>query len=657
MALSLSALSNVNPEPPQPNSPDDPSALSLSDSANTSVSNLRPSPIISSSDTNQASTLVPVVHDDPPSNNDPDIVTVELPSSPPITLCTIYVPPSPNDSSHLSLITYLRHLFSSSSNPTLVMGDFNCPDINWDLLSSSTSLSGALCDLVFDLDISQVINSPTHIKGNLLDLVLTNSIDRLSDIVISPDIFPLSDHLTLSFSLRSHMANVEKPRISDKFLNFAKADYVGMCDFLLDWDFSVCLQSTDVNFVWEEIKFAINEAISNYVPVSTVTKRFHNLPKWFSSNLRNQINRHRTLLRRYRSRPSSLLQARVSSSRHMLDRDIASAKSSFIDQLLTKDRSNFFSYVRSISKQNQLPPKMFLNTDNASSDVGKANLFNKFFHSVFSAKPASNSQSSSTSDTALTDIDISISDTFSVLSKLDPTKAVGIDGISPRLLRACATPLCVPLHHLFNLSLIQASLPSEWKVHKITPIYKSGDRSSVCNYRPISLLCTISKVLEKLIYNAVSEFLVEAFSSSQFGFLAGRSTLQQLLVFLADLHQNMENKVMTDVIYLDFQKAFDTVPHKVLLDKLWSIGIQGNLWNWFYSYLNSRLQTVSINGHLSSFLPVLSGVPQGSLLGPLLFLIFINDLPSYVHTAKLLLFADDTKCYSSSNLSAQLQED
>uniref|UniRef100_A0A1X7SEQ1 Reverse transcriptase domain-containing protein n=1 Tax=Amphimedon queenslandica TaxID=400682 RepID=A0A1X7SEQ1_AMPQE len=119
----------------------------------------------------------------------------------------------------------------------------------------------------------------------------------------------------------------------------------------------------------------------------------------------------------------------------------------------------------------------------------------------------------------------------------------------------------------------------------------------------------------------------------------------------------MENKVMTDVIYLDFQKAFDTVPHKVLLDKLWSIGIQGNLWNWFYSYLNSRLQTVSINGHLSSFLPVLSGVPQGSLLGPLLFLIFINDLPSYVHTAKLLLFADDTKCYSSSNLSAQLQED
>ena len=110
---------------------------------------------------------------------------------------------------------------------------------------------------------------------------------------------------------------------------------------------------------------------------------------------------------------------------------------------------------------------------------------------------------------------------------------------------------------------------------------------------------------------------------------------------------------MTDVIYLDFQKAFDTVPHKVL----WTIGIQGNLWNWFYSYLRSRLQTVSINGHLSSFLPVLSGVPQGSLLGPLLFVIFINDLPSYVHTAKLLLFADDTKCYSSSNHSAQLQED
>ena len=353
--------------------------------------------------------------------------------------------------------------------------------------------------LVFELEISQVINSPTHIKGNLLDLVLTNSEDRLSGINISLDIFPLSDHLTISFSLRLHMANIEKPRVSDKFRNFAKADYVGMCDFLLDWDFSTCLQSTDVNLVWEDIKFAINEAISKYVPVSSVTKRFHNLPKWFNSNLRDQINRHRTLLRRYRSHPSSHLQARVSSSRDTLDQDIASAKSSYIDQLLTKDRSHFFSYVRSISKLNLLPPKMSLNEDNASTDVDKANLFNKFFHSVFSPKSASNSQSSSTFETTLTEIRLSVSDTFSILSKLDPTKAVGIDGISPRLLKACATPLCVPLHHLFNLSLIQATLPSEWKVHKITPIYKSGDRSSVCNYRPISLLCTVSKVLEKLI--------------------------------------------------------------------------------------------------------------------------------------------------------------
>lgn len=153
---------------------------------------------------------------------------------------------------------------------------------------------------------------------------------------------------------------------------------------------------------------------------------------------------------------------------------------------------------------------------------------------------------------------VSESEVFEVLSSLNPNKAMGIDGIGPRVLKNCALAIYQPLQHLFQTSISQHKVPAEWKIHCITPIHKSGDRSSVTNYRPISLLCSISKVLERIIYNKLVELLETALAHSQFGFLKGRSALQQLLVFYNNI---FESKCQTDVIYLDFAKAFDSVPH------------------------------------------------------------------------------------------------
>ena len=184
-----------------------------------------------------------------------------------------------------------------------------------------------------------------------------------------------------------------------------------------------------------------------------------------------------------------------------------------------------------------------------------------------------------------------------------------------------------------------------YKMHLITPNHKSGDKSTVKNYQPISLLCVISKVLEHIINDKIIGFITKSISNSQLRFLQRRSTLQQLLIFLTNAYNCLNDKIQTDVVYLDFRKAFDSVPHYQLLFKLRTTEISGNLWSWFKAYPSSRTQCVSVNNQRSHFLPVLSGVPQGSILGPLLFLIYINELPLSTSLSTLLLFAGNTKCF------------
>ena len=279
-----------------------------------------------------------------------------------------------------------------------------------------------------------------------------------------------------------------------------------------------------------------------------------------------------------------------------------------------------------------------------------ANLLNNYFHSMFnppySKEEYNNHPASNTSFCdPITDIHVSSDDVRRILLSLDVNKATGPDRIPARLLKHYAPYISSLLSDLFNKSLNTGKVPSEWKISNITPIPKGGLKNEASNYRPISLLSIVSKVLERCIYNQLINHLSNQMHNLQFGFLKGKSTTSQLLQVLHEIGEKLDKRVQTDILYLDFTKAFDRVDHQLLIKKLRRVGIGGNLLIWFENYLPDRHQQVTIQGRISQPMPVLSGVPQGSILGPLLFLVHVNDLPENTISSSVALFADDTKCY------------
>ena len=310
------------------------------------------------------------------------------------------------------------------------------------------------------------------------------------------------------------------------------------------------------------------------------------------------------------------------------------------------NRRGFFKYVN--SKLTVRPEISALTKEDGElthDETEMCNVCNGYFHSAFN-RPIEGEdlpEMECVCDVDISNIVITPDIVRKKLEKLNKYKSSGPDNIHPHILREAASSICVPLSMIYEDSLEVGETPEDWRTANVTPIFKKGDRNNPANYRPVSLTSQVCKVLESIVRERVIEHLNSnnLLSEEQHGFREGRSCLSNLLTTLEDWTSILDDKDCVDVAYLDFSKAFDLVSHKHLLLKLKNYGINGQIGNWIKAFLENRKQRVVIRGHKSDELDVLSGVPQGSVLGPILFLIFINDLPKCT-TCPCCLFADDS---------------
>lgn len=561
-----------------------------------------------------------------------------------------YRPPDSHRSFCDSLTRALTDLKTKHPDtPVFLFGDFNFPEISWTLLSTSnrttTNEANQFINLTLDFNLHQVISCPTR-GNNTLDLLLTTCPDDIKSLNILPAI---SDHSLLDISIALPFA--KKSPTTKLITDYKRGNYDAMNNELKRFYSSFCktYETRTPNSNWELYKNELLNLKTKFIP-SLLVKSDSNNP-WFNNHLKRLRNRKKRLYRSAKSKNEPLAWDRYQSCATEYVKEIADAKDKFFStDLLSILHTNPNKFWRLLSPKSKANHLQLTNTDGQPIDSDKcATFLNDYFTSVFN--PASNAAITAqpcTPSSAQPDIQFSPIGIAKLIKTLKLTSSAGCDDINSKLLKNTILVSSEILCLIFDQSVRTGQVPDDWKKGKITPVFKSGNRSSPANYRPISLTCISSKLLEHIIASHVMNHLesINFFFPYQHGFRKFYSCETQLAEFAHDILVDMDDNLQTDAIFLDFAKAFDRVPHNQLLSKLTCLGLPTNIINWIQDFLTGRMQFTFANNNQSPLTAVTSGVPQGASLSPLLFLIYINDLPTNIKS-KLRLFADDCVLYSA----------
>ena len=576
----------------------------------------------------------------------------------------IYRPPNSDMVKFIEEITILINKINKLNKHVYLMGDFNV-----DLLQyNNHSMTSEFIDVMFSTYYIPLINRPTRVtdsSATLIDNIYTNCLNNENSIsgILPTDI---SDHFPIFHILfdRQKSETITKPVFKRK-ISFKAIDKFNKCIHESKWDSVLDKENTQTAYC--SFVNTFSKIYNDTFPMEQC-KEASNIPKkpWITKNLLDCIIKKNTMYKKLKVKFDTSLYSEYKIYKNRLTGVLKHYEKQYYKKLLERNKNNLAKTWKTLNfligrkKKLKITSKFNHNNLEITEDKDISNHFNDYYLNM--AKELHKNLSSHTqSNINSTGHKSYLRGSFGESIYLNPTDeeeisyiisslnngSPGHDGFDMKLIKNVKLDILSPITHVCNLSLTEGIFPSELKIAKVIPIYKKGSKDQFSNYRPVSVLSAFSKIFERLIYNRFINFFEknDTLNNSQFGFRKNRSTSMAITNLTDAFHKSIEKHEYLLGLFIDLSRAFDTISHEILFDKLDFYGIRGVALTWIKNYLSERKQYVSYNDVNSDMGTLSTGVPQGSILGPLLFLIYINDLPNTSTKLSFIQFADDTTLY------------
>ena len=538
-----------------------------------------------------------------------------------------------------------------SSKEVVIMGDFNTPGVEWGRFSSTTGRGQLIIDNLLKMNMSQCVDQPTR-ESNILDLVITNTPEKVDKLrVLSP--IGSSDHNVVLFDWAMEGGR-RKEKVWELY-DFKKANFEAIREEFTKKDWKEEFKGLNSDGMWNRFVEINDELKECFVPkrkVKVGRKGKSNKP-WFNGEVKRAIIRKQKAWRNYRDGPTlvrlssykeSIRQVKVLVAQRKLEYEIELAKSVNINP------KRFYSYASNkCGSKGRIKVLRDVSGKECSEAREVCNILNDQFASVFTKEDLSNpvlyqDRRDFNVESVLEEMVFTKEMVLKEIRRLKANKSAGIDGMDSNYVKALDESIVDPLCRIFRESMESGIVPVQWKRSNVTPLFKKGVRDSPDNYRPVSLNSVVGKLMEQMIKKEMSEHLDKGYliKENQHGFQEKKSCLTNLLEANRYITGCVDKGVPVDVFYFDCKKAFDKVPHYRLGVKLRAYGVRGKVGKWIGNWLEGREQRVLVDGVRSDWVKVESGVPQGSVLGPVLFKVFVDDVDEGLKS-NCLKFADDLK--------------